>query len=76
MKTVSFEVAQTSLAELLEKVSGGEAITITRDGQPKAMLVTIPPSVRPRPQRGSLRGRIQIAPDFEAPLEDFKDYVG
>ena len=76
MKTVSFEVAQACLADLFEKVSDGEAITITRDGKPKAMLVTIPASVRPRPQRGSLRGRIQRAPDFDAPLEEFKDYVG
>ena len=76
MKTMSFEVGEISLADLLEKVSDGETITITRDGQPKAMLVTIPPSVRPRPQRGSLRGRIQMAPDFDAPLDEFKDYVG
>ncbi len=25
---------------------------------------------------GSLRGKISISPDFNAPLEDFKDYTG
>lgn len=25
---------------------------------------------------GCLRGRIQMAPDFNEPLEDFKDYMG
>ena len=25
---------------------------------------------------GSLRGRISMAPDFDEPLEDFKDYMG
>ena len=76
MKTVSFEVGEISLDDLLEKVLGGESITITRDGQPKAMLVNVPSPSRPRPQRGCLRGRIQMAADFDAPLDEFKDYVG
>ena len=25
---------------------------------------------------GCLRGKIRIAPDFDEPLEDFKDYMG
>lgn len=25
---------------------------------------------------GCLKGRISMAPDFDAPLEDFKDYTG
>ena len=29
----------------------------------------------PRPQFGSLAGKIWTAPDFNAPLDDFKEYM-
>ena len=74
MQTVPLEIAQSSLPDLLEKVAGGEQITITQDGQPKAMLVSVPFPDRPRPQRGCLKGKIWMAPDFDAPLEHFKNY--
>ena len=76
MQTVSLEIAQSSLPDLLEKVAGGEQITITQNGQPKAILLSVPQADRPRPQRGCLKGKIWMAPNFDAPLEEFKDYVG
>jgi antitoxin (DNA-binding transcriptional repressor) of toxin-antitoxin stability system len=38
-------------------------------------LVPIPQTAHPRPKFGSVRGRVQMAPDFDAPLDDFADYV-
>lgn len=32
-------------------------------------------STGPRPQFGCLAGKICLAPDFDEPLEDFKDYM-
>jgi hypothetical protein len=29
----------------------------------------------PRPQYGCLSGKIWLAPDFDAPLDDFKEYM-
>ena len=29
----------------------------------------------PRPRFGCLAGKIQLAPDFDKPLEDFKEYM-
>jgi hypothetical protein len=29
----------------------------------------------PRPQFGCLAGKITLAPDFDGPLEDFKEYI-
>lgn len=29
----------------------------------------------PRPRFGCLAGKIHLAPDFDAPLDDFKDYM-
>jgi hypothetical protein len=30
---------------------------------------------RPHPRFGSARGRVHMSPDFDAPLDDFADYV-
>jgi len=32
-------------------------------------------SKKPAPKAGSAKGLIRIAPDFDAPLEDFKPYM-
>ena len=39
MKSVSLAEAQAHLSELIELVATGEAVSITRDGQPVAQLV-------------------------------------
>ena len=51
----------------------GEEILIVTDDQ-KKFIVTVE-SVHPRPQYGSAEGLIEISDDFDAPLEDFKDYM-
>jgi hypothetical protein len=33
------------------------------------------PPPKPKPQFGSAKGLIHIAPDFDEPLEDFKPYM-
>jgi hypothetical protein len=38
-------------------------------------VVPISQTAHPRPKFGSARGRVQMAPDFDAPLDDFADYV-
>ena len=43
MKTVGAFEAKTHLSELLDRVSKGETITITRHGAPAAMLVPVEP---------------------------------
>lgn len=75
MQTVALEKAQATLAELINLVADGEEITITQNGQPRAKLPAVSPSRRLQPRAGSLEGQIWLAPDFDAPLDDFKDYV-
>ena len=76
MSTVSLEEAQAQLPELIDHLHPGEEIIITRHNQPVAKLVgqTNP---RRQPRRpGTLRGTVlHMAPDFNAPLEDFKEYM-
>lgn len=66
--------AKTHLASILDKVAQGQKFVVTKHGKPVAQIVPVPtPSQRPIP--GLWRGRIWMADDFDAPLEDFKEYM-
>jgi prevent-host-death family protein len=58
--------AKTHLSRLAQRAADGEEIVIARNGEPLARLV----AVRAREPRrlGLAKGRIWIAPDFDAPL--------
>jgi antitoxin (DNA-binding transcriptional repressor) of toxin-antitoxin stability system len=76
MTTVTIEEAQARLSELIEHLGPGEELVIVRNQQPVAKLVG-EPAVKRRPrQPGSARQSIlHMAGDFDAPLEDFKEYM-
>lgn len=77
MTTVTLEQAQAQLARLIEGLGPGEVITITRDEEPIARLMGTERIPRPPRKLGTLRGTVlSIAPDFDAPLEDFREYGG
>lgn len=57
-KTVGAYEAKTRLSELLEKVEGGEEITITKHGAPVAKLVPVKKEASVV-QRAAAIGRIQ-----------------
>lgn len=59
--------AKTHLSRLLDRAADGEEIIIAKSGRPVAKLVRLSPQPR-RP--GSLKGRIKIGPDFDAPLPE------
>jgi prevent-host-death family protein len=77
MTTISIEEAQERLPDLIHRLHSGDEVVITEDSQPVARL--IPTASEPRQrlrQPGTLRGSVlYMAPDFDAPLEDFKDYM-
>lgn len=66
--------AKTHLSALLEKVAHGETFIITKHGQPIAEIKPVVTSQKKR-TLGLWRDRIWMAPDFDAPLEDFKEYM-
>jgi antitoxin (DNA-binding transcriptional repressor) of toxin-antitoxin stability system len=76
MSTVSIEEAQAHLPELIDKLRAGEEIVITRDEHPVAKL-TVQAGLKRMPrQPGTLKGTVlYMAPDFNAPLEEFKEYM-
>jgi prevent-host-death family protein len=67
MQTVNIEQATADLSRLVDRAAAGEEIVITRHGEPIARLVAVSHNSKPRTP-GSLRGRIRIADDFDAPL--------
>ncbi|MCU0566564.1 MAG: DUF2281 domain-containing protein [Oculatellaceae cyanobacterium Prado106] len=73
MQQVDIAIAQTQIAQILQSALQGEEIIITRDNHPILKLVQY--SSQKRRQRGSARGQIWMASDFDEPLEDFKEYT-
>ena len=74
MKSYDVEAASPSLASLVKEAQSGEEVVIMSRNEPVARV--IPLSANPRPVRkaGSLKGEVWIAPDFDAPLDDFREY--
>ena len=76
MLTISVEEAQTRLSEVIQQLTPGEELVITENDRPVARLTaTTWPERGPRPP-GFLRGSVlYMAPDFDAPLDDFTEYM-
>jgi antitoxin (DNA-binding transcriptional repressor) of toxin-antitoxin stability system len=76
--TISVDEAQAKLKELIHRLAPGEEVLLTENQQPVARLVGEPakPQPRQRPGPGLCKGMITyIAPDFDAPLADLKEYM-
>jgi prevent-host-death family protein len=77
MTAVSIKEAKAKLSELIHKLKAGDEVIIMDKNVPVARLIraATPPQRQPR-RPGTLRGTIlYMAPDFDAPLEDFKEYM-
>jgi antitoxin (DNA-binding transcriptional repressor) of toxin-antitoxin stability system len=76
--TITIEEAQSKLLELIHQMAPGDEVVITENEKPVAKLVSEapPPPKPPRPGPGACRGMIAyMAPDFDAPLEELKEYM-
>ncbi|MFI6167695.1 type II toxin-antitoxin system Phd/YefM family antitoxin [Nocardia sp. NPDC051052] len=57
--------AKTNLSRIIERVERGEEIVISRAGRPVAKVVPLSRSAN-RTGRGSLGGRLVLAPDWDS----------
>ena len=57
--------AKTNLSRIIERVEHGEEIIISRAGTPVARVVPLSAHVH-RTARGSLRGTLVLAPDWDS----------
>lgn len=74
MSVVTIHQAKTQLSQLIALAERGEEVVIARGNNPVVRLVALTP-VTPRPKFGGWEGRIKMADDFDAELEDFADYM-
>jgi len=73
---VTIDEAKARLAELIEKLAAGEEVTIVRGERAVAKLVGQPSPAGRERRPGSAAGAIlHMASDFDAPLEDFQEYM-
>jgi prevent-host-death family protein len=72
--TIDLTQAELQLANLVQEVGNGAEVVITRNGQPVARLVP-PEAATPDRVPGSAKGLFVVPDDFDAPLEDFRDYM-
>lgn len=73
------EEVGSRLADLIDAATRGEEVVITRGEQPAARLVPVQPPApgeKARLRFGSAKGTfLYVADDFDAPLEDFREYM-
>jgi antitoxin (DNA-binding transcriptional repressor) of toxin-antitoxin stability system len=75
MSTLNLKDAQAHLPQIIAGLKPGEELVITQDGQPLAVLTRSSRTSWPC-KAGSAKGTTYwMAPDFDAPLEDFKEYM-
>ncbi|MBI9082060.1 MAG: type II toxin-antitoxin system prevent-host-death family antitoxin [Desulfobacterales bacterium] len=75
MQITNISEAKAQLSALIEKVLGGEDVIIGKAGKPVARLVRYENSRKPR-KPGALKGKIEIADDFDRLPEDLASAFG
>jgi prevent-host-death family protein len=75
--TFAVELAQAGaqLDRLIQEVDAGAEVVITREGRPVARLVAATVDTATERVPGSAKGLFTVPDDFDAPLEDFSDYM-
>jgi antitoxin (DNA-binding transcriptional repressor) of toxin-antitoxin stability system len=71
---ITLAEAKLRLLDLIEAAIKGDEVFILKDDQQAVQLVPVEPPIR-HPQFGSAQGLVMIAADFDAPLEDFNEYM-
>lgn len=73
MQVASLDEAKTRLVDLLEAAAAGEEVFITNA---YLSVQLVPRAVKKRKRQfGSAKGLISMAPGFDEPLDDFKEYM-
>ena len=71
MATLVFNIhdAKTNLSRIVDDVAAGAEVIIAKAGKPIARLVPIEVPMKAK-KLGLLKGKIKVAEDFNAPLDD------
>jgi prevent-host-death family protein len=75
MTQVTIHEAKTNLSKLIKKALAGEEVIIAKGNEPLVKLVSLPGKKTKRRLDGA-KGLVKhMSDDFDAPLEDFKEYM-
>ena len=78
MIQVTMDEAKEQLPDLIDAAARGETVLIEKEagqGAQIVQLVAVVTDNKPKPHFGSARGLIKTADDFNAPLDDFREYT-
>ncbi len=72
---INIAEAKSQLSRLVERALAGEEVVIARANKPLVRLSPVDSAARGPRKPGSGKGELlHLAPDFDAPLEDFRNY--
>jgi prevent-host-death family protein len=74
MTQITVEQATGRLDALVDAAMGGEDVVLVRAGRGAVRLVPVEQR-EGQPRFGSAKGLITMAVDFDAPLDDFREYT-
>jgi antitoxin (DNA-binding transcriptional repressor) of toxin-antitoxin stability system len=73
MQQIAVHDAQSQLPNLIDEAISGKTVYIVGNGK---QIVQLAPIVgNGRPKFGSAAGLVSTTEDFDAPLEDFREYM-
>jgi antitoxin (DNA-binding transcriptional repressor) of toxin-antitoxin stability system len=75
MTTVNLTDAESRLGEIISGLNPGEAMVIVENGEPLALLTRSRPTRWPCKAGSAKDSRHWMAQDFNAPLDDFREYM-
>jgi prevent-host-death family protein len=70
MRPINIYDAKTRFSELVEKAAAGDDVIVSRNGKPVARITRLEGRQRRRIKFGTLKGKIKLAAEFDAPLPD------
>lgn len=74
-RILAIEDALIPLREIIEGLNPGDELVVTREGIPIARLTRQESQTRPRRPGSAKHIPHWMAPDFDEPLDDFKEYM-
>ncbi|HMO58212.1 MAG TPA: DUF2281 domain-containing protein [Roseiflexaceae bacterium] len=74
MRDIPLKEAAGQLPHLVAAALRGEIIYLTDEQQQRVRLIPVTGQKQPR-KAGTARGLVTIDPDFDAPLDDFREYM-
>jgi prevent-host-death family protein len=73
--TVNLDDAKAHLPEIISDLNPGEQVVIVQNGEPLAMLTRSRSKQWPCAAGSAKDSRHWMSPDFDAPLEEFREYM-